>query len=214
MSDHPCPRPLRAPRRAHDPIRVMVVDDAVVVRGMIARWIEAEPDLHIVASLRSGREAIEQVERVAARCGHPRRRHARHRRHHGAAALAGEEARSRRADGFDADPPQCRDQPARAVARRDRLHPEAANQPRVHHLARRSAASWSTRSARSVRRRRRRPSARVSAPIVPLGPAAATARIVRRIEQAPQPRPDDAAAGEAQAASCGRFRRRWRRACC
>lgn len=48
-----------------DPIRVMVVDDAVVVRGMIARWVEAEPDLRIVASLRSGREAIEQVERVA-----------------------------------------------------------------------------------------------------------------------------------------------------
>jgi two-component system chemotaxis response regulator CheB len=48
---------------AHDPIRVMVVDDAVVVRGMVARWIEAEPDMQIVASLRGGREAIEQVER-------------------------------------------------------------------------------------------------------------------------------------------------------
>jgi two-component system, chemotaxis family, protein-glutamate methylesterase/glutaminase len=48
---------------AHEPIRVMVVDDAVVVRGMIARWIEAEPDMQIVASLRGGREAIEQVER-------------------------------------------------------------------------------------------------------------------------------------------------------
>src|SRR5258707_14574037 len=42
----------------------MVVDDAVVVRGMVARWIEAEPDMRIVASLRSGREAIEQVERT------------------------------------------------------------------------------------------------------------------------------------------------------
>jgi two-component system chemotaxis response regulator CheB len=41
----------------------MVVDDAVVVRGMIARWVEAEPDMQIVASLRGGREAIEQVER-------------------------------------------------------------------------------------------------------------------------------------------------------
>jgi two-component system chemotaxis response regulator CheB len=48
---------------AHEPIRVMVVDDAVVVRGMIARWVEAEPDMQIVASLRGGREAIEQVER-------------------------------------------------------------------------------------------------------------------------------------------------------
>ena len=49
----------------HDPIRVMVVDDAVVVRGLIARWVESEPDLRIVASLRSGREAIEQIERSA-----------------------------------------------------------------------------------------------------------------------------------------------------
>src|SRR5262245_30962546 len=49
---------------AQDPIRVMVVDDAIVVRGQIARWVEAEPDMRIVASLRSGREAIEQVERA------------------------------------------------------------------------------------------------------------------------------------------------------
>src|SRR5262245_22892966 len=50
---------------AQDPIRVMVVDDAIVVRGLIARWVESEPDLKIVASLRGAREAIEQVERVA-----------------------------------------------------------------------------------------------------------------------------------------------------
>src|SRR5262245_10885131 len=48
---------------APEPIRVMVVDDAVVVRGMIMRWVEAEPDMQIVASLRGGREALEQVER-------------------------------------------------------------------------------------------------------------------------------------------------------
>jgi two-component system, chemotaxis family, protein-glutamate methylesterase/glutaminase len=46
------------------PIRVMVVDDAVVVRGLIARWVEAESGLQVVASLRSGREAIEQIERT------------------------------------------------------------------------------------------------------------------------------------------------------
>ncbi len=50
---------------APEPIRVMVVDDAIVVRAMVARWVEAEPDMTIVASLRSGREAIEQVERAA-----------------------------------------------------------------------------------------------------------------------------------------------------
>lgn len=46
-------------------IRVMLVDDAIVVRGLFARWIEAEPDLELVASLRSGREAVNQIERVA-----------------------------------------------------------------------------------------------------------------------------------------------------
>jgi two-component system chemotaxis response regulator CheB len=49
----------------HAPIRVMVVDDAVVVRGLLTRWIEAEPGMQVVASLRSGREAIEQVERTS-----------------------------------------------------------------------------------------------------------------------------------------------------
>jgi two-component system, chemotaxis family, protein-glutamate methylesterase/glutaminase len=45
-------------------IRVMVVDDAVVVRGFFARWIEAEPDLELVASLRTGRDAVSQLERT------------------------------------------------------------------------------------------------------------------------------------------------------
>src|SRR3984893_19123547 len=48
----------------HDSIRVMIVDDAIVVRGMLARWIESEAGLQVVASLRSGREAIEQMERT------------------------------------------------------------------------------------------------------------------------------------------------------
>jgi two-component system chemotaxis response regulator CheB len=43
----------------------MVVDDAVVVRGIIARWIESEPGLDVAALLRSGREAIEQIERTS-----------------------------------------------------------------------------------------------------------------------------------------------------
>src|SRR6266481_1393344 len=49
----------------HDSIRVMIVDDALVVRGLLVRWIEAEAGLQVVASLRSGREAIEQVERTS-----------------------------------------------------------------------------------------------------------------------------------------------------
>jgi two-component system chemotaxis response regulator CheB len=48
----------------HGSIRVMIVDDAIVVRGLLVRWIESEAGLQVVASLRSGREAIEQVERT------------------------------------------------------------------------------------------------------------------------------------------------------
>jgi len=45
-------------------IRVMIVDDAVVVRGMFARWVEAERDLEVAACLRGAREAIDQLERA------------------------------------------------------------------------------------------------------------------------------------------------------
>jgi len=45
-------------------IRVMIVDDAVVVRGLFSRWVEAETDLEVVASLRTGREAVNQIERA------------------------------------------------------------------------------------------------------------------------------------------------------
>jgi two-component system chemotaxis response regulator CheB len=42
----------------------MVVDDSVVIRGLIGRWIEAEPDMVVAASLRTGLDAVNQVERV------------------------------------------------------------------------------------------------------------------------------------------------------
>jgi two-component system, chemotaxis family, protein-glutamate methylesterase/glutaminase len=45
------------------PIRVMVVDDAVVARSLVTRWVDAEPDMTITASVRTGREAIERLER-------------------------------------------------------------------------------------------------------------------------------------------------------
>jgi two-component system chemotaxis response regulator CheB len=56
--------PTPHPEFGQGPIRVMVVDDAVVVRGLLTRWIEAEDGLQIVGSMRSGREAIEQLERA------------------------------------------------------------------------------------------------------------------------------------------------------
>ncbi len=49
--------------RAEKPIRVMIVDDAVVVRSLLTRWIDAEPGMQVVASLRTGREAVAQIER-------------------------------------------------------------------------------------------------------------------------------------------------------
>jgi two-component system chemotaxis response regulator CheB len=42
----------------------MVVDDSVVIRGLISRWIESEPDLVVAASLRTGLDAVNQIERV------------------------------------------------------------------------------------------------------------------------------------------------------
>jgi two-component system chemotaxis response regulator CheB len=47
-----------------EPLRVMVVDDSVVIRGLISRWIGSEPDMVVAASLRTGLEAVNQLERV------------------------------------------------------------------------------------------------------------------------------------------------------
>src|SRR6201998_4758799 len=47
-----------------EPLRVMVVDDSGVIRGLISRWISAEPDMVVAASLRTGLEAVNQLERI------------------------------------------------------------------------------------------------------------------------------------------------------
>src|ERR1700691_1496576 len=49
---------------ADHPIRVMIVDDAAVVRRLLSRWIDAEPDLAVAATLRTGREAVDQIEAI------------------------------------------------------------------------------------------------------------------------------------------------------
>ena len=46
-----------------DPIRVMVVDDSAVVRGLITRIVDAEPDLKVVASVGNGERAVNHVVR-------------------------------------------------------------------------------------------------------------------------------------------------------
>ena len=43
---------------------MMVVDNSVVIRGLISRWIAAEPDMVVAASLRTGLDAVNQIERV------------------------------------------------------------------------------------------------------------------------------------------------------
>ncbi len=48
----------------HEPLRVMVVDDSAVIRGLISRWIDAEPDLTVAASIRTGLDAVNQIARV------------------------------------------------------------------------------------------------------------------------------------------------------
>ena len=47
-----------------EPLRVMVVDDSVVIRGLISRWVGSEPDMVVAASLRTGLEAVNQLDRV------------------------------------------------------------------------------------------------------------------------------------------------------
>lgn len=58
---HPAPA---LPTTDPAPLRVMVVDDAVVVRGLVSRWVAEQPGLAVVASLRTGRQAVDQLERA------------------------------------------------------------------------------------------------------------------------------------------------------
>jgi two-component system chemotaxis response regulator CheB len=45
-------------------IRVMVVDDSAVVRGLISRWLNEDPGTCVVALARTGREAVDQLDRA------------------------------------------------------------------------------------------------------------------------------------------------------
>ncbi|PWR18396.1 protein-glutamate methylesterase/protein-glutamine glutaminase [Zavarzinia aquatilis] len=47
------------------PLRAMIVDDSAVIRGMVARWLTAEPDIEVVATAPNGAMAIRQLARVA-----------------------------------------------------------------------------------------------------------------------------------------------------
>lgn len=49
---------------ANDPIRVMVVDDSVVVRGLISRWVSEDGDLILAGVARNGRQAVDEIARI------------------------------------------------------------------------------------------------------------------------------------------------------
>lgn len=57
--------PAVAQSMEHDrPIRVMVVDDALVVRGIVARWIGDERGIEVVATHRSAKGGLDDLHRV------------------------------------------------------------------------------------------------------------------------------------------------------
>ena len=57
------PAPSAAPALPHGGLRVMVVDDAVVVRSLVSRWISEEPGLTLAGAMRTGQEALDQFDR-------------------------------------------------------------------------------------------------------------------------------------------------------
>jgi two-component system chemotaxis response regulator CheB len=52
--------PAYAPAAA-EAVRVMVVDDSAVARGLVGRWLSEQPGLSVVASCRTGKDALDQV---------------------------------------------------------------------------------------------------------------------------------------------------------
>jgi len=55
-----------APPRPDKPrLRVMIVDDSVVVRGLVARWLAEDGGFEVVGTAANGRAAIDLIERAA-----------------------------------------------------------------------------------------------------------------------------------------------------
>ena len=46
-----------------DPFRVMVVDDSAVIRGLLTRFLEADPEISVVASVSNGQMALDRLDR-------------------------------------------------------------------------------------------------------------------------------------------------------
>jgi len=54
---------LRPAGRSGAPYRIMVVDDSAVIRGLLARALESDPDIAVVASACDGQMAIDAIRR-------------------------------------------------------------------------------------------------------------------------------------------------------
>lgn len=56
-------KPAAAMQHGNEPLRVMVVDDSVVIRGLIGRWLEEEQGVSVVSSQRNGKLAVDDITR-------------------------------------------------------------------------------------------------------------------------------------------------------
>ena len=54
----------RSQAGASSRIKVMIVDDAVVVRGLLTRWIEEQDDMEVVGSVQNGRIAVDRLKNL------------------------------------------------------------------------------------------------------------------------------------------------------
>jgi two-component system chemotaxis response regulator CheB len=52
------------PARGANPARVMICDDSATIRGAIARMLESDPDIQVVAKVSNGRLAIDELKRT------------------------------------------------------------------------------------------------------------------------------------------------------
>ena len=52
-----------AARHSPDPYRVMIVDDSAVVRGLLARTLQADPEIEVVSTVPNGKAAVSLVKR-------------------------------------------------------------------------------------------------------------------------------------------------------
>jgi two-component system, chemotaxis family, protein-glutamate methylesterase/glutaminase len=55
---------IAAASHRESPLRVMIVDDAVVVRGLMARWFQEDGGVIVASTHRSGVEAVAAIDRV------------------------------------------------------------------------------------------------------------------------------------------------------